>query len=100
VTNDEEEAEVLNAFFASIFNSKTDCVQVTQPPELKDRDSEQNEAPIIQGEMVTDLLHYLDTHKSGAGWDSTKGTEGARGSAHQDTFNHLAAVLANQVGPS
>ncbi|KAK4822638.1 hypothetical protein QYF61_018590 [Mycteria americana] len=36
----------------------------TQPPELENRDGEQNEAPRIQGEMVSDLLHYLDTHRS------------------------------------
>ncbi|KAK4821914.1 hypothetical protein QYF61_004917 [Mycteria americana] len=35
----------------------------TQPPELEDRDGEQNEAPITQGELVSDLLHHLDTHK-------------------------------------
>ncbi|KAK4824014.1 hypothetical protein QYF61_009605 [Mycteria americana] len=34
------------------------------PPELEDRDGEQNEAPIIQGEMVSNLLHHLDKHKS------------------------------------
>ncbi|KAK4827442.1 hypothetical protein QYF61_017999 [Mycteria americana] len=60
VTKDEEKAEVLNAFFAPVFNSKTSC----SPPELEDRDGEQNEAPIIQGEMVSDLLHHLDTYKS------------------------------------
>ncbi|KAK4805322.1 hypothetical protein QYF61_018185 [Mycteria americana] len=64
VTKDEEKAEVLNAFFSSFFNSKTSCSWGTQPPELEDRDGEQNEAPIIQGEMVSDLLHHLDTHKS------------------------------------
>jgi len=31
---------------------------------LEDRDRKQNEASVIQGEMVSDLLHYLDTHKS------------------------------------
>ncbi|KAK4806541.1 hypothetical protein QYF61_021377 [Mycteria americana] len=49
---------------ASVFNSKTSCSLGTQPPELEDRDAEQNEAPIIQGEMVSDLLHHIDKHRS------------------------------------
>jgi len=57
VTKDEEEDEVLNVFFASVFNSKTSYSWGTQPPELEDRNGEQNEALIIQGEMVINLLH-------------------------------------------
>ncbi|KAK4806171.1 hypothetical protein QYF61_001094 [Mycteria americana] len=64
VTKDEEKAEVLNAFFASLFNSRANCSLGTQPPELEDRVGDQNGAPIIQGEMVSDPLHHLDTHKS------------------------------------
>jgi len=64
VTKDEETAEVLNVFFASFFNSKTTCFPDTQPPELEDRDRNKNEAPTVQGEMVSNLLHHLDAHKS------------------------------------
>ncbi|KAK4829828.1 hypothetical protein QYF61_006838 [Mycteria americana] len=53
VTKDDKKAEVLHAFFSSVFNIQTSCSQGTQPPELDkgDKDREQNEAPIIQGEM-------------------------------------------------
>ncbi|KAK4821915.1 hypothetical protein QYF61_004918 [Mycteria americana] len=63
-TKDEEKAEVLNAFFASVFNSQTSYPQGTQPPKLEDRDGEQNKLPIIQEEAVNNLLRHLDTHKS------------------------------------
>ena len=62
VTEDEEKAEVLNDCFDRVFNSKNSCSPCTQPPELEDKDGEQNEAPIIQG--VSNLIHHLDTYKS------------------------------------
>jgi len=49
VTSDEEKTEVLSAFFASIFISKTDSSQGIQPTELEGRGREHNEALIIQG---------------------------------------------------
>ncbi|KAK4832250.1 hypothetical protein QYF61_021602 [Mycteria americana] len=86
VTKAEEKAEVLNAFFASVFNSKDQLFPGYQPTELEDRDREQNEAPIIQKEMVSDLLHHLDTHKS-------MGT----GGIHPRVLRELAEVLTKPL---
>lgn len=48
VSKDEEKDEVLNAFFASVCNTKTSCRQSTRPSELEDRDGDRNEDPLIQ----------------------------------------------------
>lgn len=67
-TKVKEKAEVNNAFFASFFNSKTGYSQGSWPPELVDRDGEQNGPPEMQEEVVSDLLCHLDALKSmGAG---------------------------------
>jgi len=64
VTKDEKMAEVLHAFFASVFKSEESFSLDTQPPEQEDRDGEQKETRKIQVEMVSDLLCHTDTHRS------------------------------------
>ena len=56
MTKDQDKAEVLNAIFASVFNSKTCYSLGTQPPALVDRDGEQNKSCMIHDEVVLDLL--------------------------------------------
>ena len=56
VTTDRDKAEVLDAFFASVFNNKTCYSLGTQPPVLVDRDGEQNKPFMIHDEIVLELL--------------------------------------------
>ena len=82
-----EKAEVLNAFFASIFNHQTSCPQGIQPPELEGRDREQNKPPIIQEEAVYDMLLHLDTHRS-------MGLDGIHPRVLRELAEELAKILS------
>jgi len=64
VKKNEENTELLNAFFASVFSSQTGYSQGSQPPVLEDMEGEQNKPPIIHEEAVNDLLCHPDTYKS------------------------------------
>ena len=83
VTKDQDKAEVLNAFNASVFNSKTCYSLGTQPFALVEGDREQNRPCIIYDEVVLDLLEKLDAHKS-------MGSDGL----HPGVLRELADVIA------
>lgn len=60
VIKDKEKAEILISFFASVL--------LVTPVVLQDLSlGEQNGSPIIQGEVVSDLLQHVSTHRS-VGW--------------------------------
>lgn len=76
------------------------CIpQDNQPPELKDRGRKQNRPPVIQEEVVSDLLSPLGTYKF-------MGLDGIPPSllrelaerARKAALRHLSSVLATQEG--
>lgn len=59
VTKNEEKAEVLNAIFTSVSQSKNIWYSGSQTSELENRDRKNNKPPIIQGEMDSIVLNHL-----------------------------------------
>lgn len=58
----------MNERLAPVFNSKTGCFPGTQPPELKDRVEEQNEAlpnPKGNGQVPATPLRLMEVYGAG-----------------------------------
>ena len=64
MTEDEEKADVLNAFFTSVLKSQTSYPQVSPLSDLAALAGEHTKHPTIQEVTVRDLLLQLDCHKS------------------------------------
>jgi len=63
VTDDAEKAELLNAFFASVFSAKTDP-QESQAPEVREEAYREDDFPLVREDCMRDHLSNLDTHRS------------------------------------
>jgi len=62
VTEDAEKAELLNAFFASVFSAKANP-QESQAPEVREEAHREDDFPLVEEDCGRDHLSNLDARK-------------------------------------